>query len=422
MSQESEIVLRMLKEGKISVEEADALLKALDDEGADTNPPTTSGSQTPLPPRPPEGVGARGEWRELVDELTASIPREILRETRRFRSAWGPGLSHMVEGLWGLVEGEAETTIDESMASGEELMVRNARGDVRLSASEDAQVHVKARKRVWAPTAAEASRLAEELSIGLRRTGMTMRLDVPRVLERPVRVDLEIMVPSQVSVKLELAKGDVETLRLQGTLTAQISKGDVQVREHLGAVEVAVAKGNVRMSDVAEDAEIDVKHGEVTVAKVRGRVKVETAHGDIDVNDCAGLALAAIHGDISVAGATDEVLVEGNHGRIDLRDIRARRIEVRTRHGDVALELTDFPEQATILAGTVRGNVDLSLPSNARTAIEASVRAGHIRCQVPLLNRIEERGSLRGTFNGPGGQVRLRTTSGDIDIRTMAHE
>jgi len=419
MSQENEIVLRMLKEGKVSVEEADALLKALNDEGAEMNPPTSSRPQSSLPPRQAEGVGGSGEWRELIEELTASIPREILRETRRFRSAWGPGLSHMVEGLWGLVEGEAETAIDESMASGEELMVRNARGDMRLGPSDDAQVHVRARKRVWAPTAAEASRLAEELSIGFRRTGRTMRLDVPRVPERPVRVDLQIMVPSQVSVKLELAKGDVEALGLQGSLTAQIAKGDVQVSNHHGAAEVAAAKGNVRMSDVAENVEVDVKHGEVTVAKVRGKVKVETAHGDIDIDECAGLALAAIHGDISVAGATDEVLVEGKHGRIDLRDIRARRIEVRTKHGDVALELTDFPGQATVLAGTVRGNVDLSLPSNARTTIDASVRAGHIRSSVPLLNRSEERGSLRGTLNGPGGEVRLRTTSGDIDIRTI---
>ncbi len=43
MSQGSEIVLRVLKEGKISVGEADALLKALGDEGDDTPPPSSSG-------------------------------------------------------------------------------------------------------------------------------------------------------------------------------------------------------------------------------------------------------------------------------------------------------------------------------------------------------------------------------------------
>ncbi len=69
MSQGSEIVLRVLKEGKISVGEADALLKALGDEGDDTPPPSSSGFQTPLSPPPAIGVGGLDALLAALDTL-----------------------------------------------------------------------------------------------------------------------------------------------------------------------------------------------------------------------------------------------------------------------------------------------------------------------------------------------------------------
>ncbi len=405
------MVLRMLKEGKISVEQADALLKALADG-------TTVESQ-PRPETPRPGGGEfMADLRGMITELTASIPHEVRREVSRARDAWAPGLSQMVQGLWGLAEGQAEASLEAPMTAGESLAVRNAWGDVRLTASADDQLRVKAHKRVWAATADEAVESAQHLDIALRREGGVVSLIVPHLFDRRVRVDLDLAVPARVAVGIELAKGDVRASTLQGPLAVHAARSDVLAESVTGPLEVETARGNVRVREVTGDVEIEVKHGDVTVRKVGGKVMVKTAHGDIGVEACEGISLEAIHGDITVAGATGEILVEGKHGEIDLRDISGHTVAVRTKHGDVALVLEEFEEQGTITVGTVRGDIKVTLPSTARAVIDAAVRAGRLSCSAPLLERASDRFRLQGLLNGPGGTVTLRTTSGDIDIWT----
>jgi hypothetical protein len=66
MSHESEIDLRVSKEGKISVDESDTLSRASGDEGADMNQPAASGAHPPSPPLPAVGVGG-------IDALLAAL-------------------------------------------------------------------------------------------------------------------------------------------------------------------------------------------------------------------------------------------------------------------------------------------------------------------------------------------------------------
>ncbi len=413
MAGEREMVLRMLKEGKISLEEADALLKALLDGGA-----KESGLGSGAPPM--GGADVRAELREMITELRASIPRELRREVSRARDTWVPGLSQMLQGLWGLAVGESETSLETPMAPGETLSVRNAWGDLHLTGSLDVHLRVKARKRVWAVTAEEASEAAQRLEITLQRVGAGVSLAVPQMYERRVCVDLELAVPTGVAVGVELAKGDIRASALQGPLAVDAARADVLVETVSGAVEVGTARGDVRVREVTGDVEIDVKHGDVTIRKVSGSVTAETVHGSIDVEECAALSLNAIHGDITVTGATGELLVEGKHGQIDLRAIRGSTIKVRTKHGDVALRVAELGEGGEVTVGTVRGDIEVALPPAARATIDAAVRAGRINSSAPLLERTGDRFRLRGLLNGPGGTVTLRTTSGDIEVRTTS--
>ena len=109
MDEEREMVLRMLKEGKISVEEADALLQDL------------AASET--------GADLRQELHGVFKELMESIPKDLRRELHRTREAFTPSFVDVVRGLRGLAEGRAETTAEEPMRAGETLDLRQAWGD-----------------------------------------------------------------------------------------------------------------------------------------------------------------------------------------------------------------------------------------------------------------------------------------------------
>jgi len=124
MDEEREMVLRMLKEGKISVEEADALLQELVDQPAGEGSASTGG-------RVASEIGAdlRQELHGVFKELMESIPKDLRRELHRTREAFTPSFVDVVRGLRGLAEGRAETTAEEPMRAGETLDLRQAWGD-----------------------------------------------------------------------------------------------------------------------------------------------------------------------------------------------------------------------------------------------------------------------------------------------------
>lgn len=99
MNEERQMILRMLKEGKISVEEADALLRTLEDEEA------VSARSEPVEETRPGGAPSFAEFGadlgSAIREIVDTIPKEVLKLVR-------PNFSSVLHSLRDLVEGGAE--------------------------------------------------------------------------------------------------------------------------------------------------------------------------------------------------------------------------------------------------------------------------------------------------------------------------
>jgi len=413
MSEEREMILRMLlKEGKISVEEADALLQALEE----------SGGATPGPAAPAGGPGARmpdlrAELRGVFDELVRSMPQEVIGELKRTKDVLRPSLLGALQALRGLPEGQTASAAEEPMTAGEQLVLRNTWGDVQLAGRSSGSLRVTATRRAWAGTAGEAQRLAESVAVTPTRNGSDVVIDVAPVDGRRVRVDLEAEVPPGVGASLRLANGDVRVSRLSGPLAVTVTRGDVHVSDLKGSVESGVTSGDVALRSVDGDASLEIRSGDVNAADVAGVVTAHVPSGDIDIERCGGAVLDVIHGDASIDHATGDVAIDGKSGNLTLRDLRNRAVRVRTLSGDVTVGVAALPVDGTVSLETLSGDIGLDLPAESRGTIDAAVRSGEVDCALPLANRAGDRRSLRGTLNGPGARIILRTTSGDIEIR-----
>ena len=368
MDEEREMVLRMLKEGKISVEEADALLQELADQ-----PPGVEGSAAGRPHeaerqstggRVASKIGAdlRQELHGVFKELMESIPKDLRRELHRTREAFTPSFVDVVRGLRGLAEGRAETTAEEPMRAGETLILRQAWGDVRLRADGEGPMRLRALRRVWSTTPEQAQREAEALPVEVRRDGATVVVHVPRPEGRRARVDFEITVPKGVGARIDVAKGDVRA-------------------EGIAATDLHLARGDVHIAGLDGALRADVVSGDVDIRGVEGDVRLDVRSGDVAA-----------------------------------QDVRSSDLRVRTLSGDVAVDLVELA-QGTVSVETVSGDIMLSVPSDGRATIEASTRTGQISTGLPLAEQTTGFRSLRGVLNGPGASVRLQATSGDVRVR-----
>lgn len=423
MDDERQMILRMLKEGKISLEEADALLQALAEAGTGAGEPAGEPSRQ-APPEPEEPAGARrpqSEWIGLKDELQGiitdilkTVPREVIHGIRMGTEPLRRGaFVELVQGLHGLPEEEREISAGEAMAAGEALAIRNRWGDVRLHAAPDGRMHMTARVRVWASTADAAEQTAETLRIAPRRSGPTVFLDVPRSEGVRVRADLEIAVPQGVAVTLNEARGDLRSAGLGGPLRVEIAAGDVLVTEHDGPVDIDVKSGDLTFRRIAGDAQVDVKSGDVVAADVRGRLGGRVLHGDVEVDGSGPVRLDVINGDVTLRRISGDIMVETKSGDIEAEGIEGASVRARAISGDVAVR---GAVQGALEIDTVSGDIHVALPAQMRATIDAGTRSGEVACRLPLQDRQGNRRSLHGVLNGPGATIRLQAVSGDIDI------
>lgn len=429
MDEEQQIILRMLKEGKISVEEADALLGALGEQRAQDEAAESGAAEVPSAPHTrgdtPAAVkvelgGLREEIQEIIGDILKSVPKEVTKGMkfglRGFRGARRHGFFDLIQGLRGLEESQTELTVTEAMSAGETLEVRNAWGDVQVQPAAGTVMDLTARVRVWGATAEEAHRVASRLAAETRRVGSVVVVTIPRMEGWRVRADLKIGVPSGVNVTLAEAKGDVQARGLTGSVRVGVASGDVEVTDHEGPVDIEVKSGDLTVRQIGGDVTVDVKSGDVEVAQVRGALRGRVLSGDIDVADTAGLALDVVNGDLGAAGVSGDVRIETKSGDIELRRIRSAAVRVRAVSGDIEADLEEF-SAGEIQVETVSGDIEVALPAGARVTVDASVRSGEIECTLPLQDARRDRRTLQGVLNAPGGRVTLHALSGDIEIR-----
>ena len=66
---------------------------------------------------------------------------------------------------------------------------------------------------------------------------------------------------------------------------------------------------------------------------------------------------------------------------------------------------------------TTNGGFALLAPRTLAARVDAANTNGSINTELPITTTQTGRHSLRGTINGGGAELRLRTTNGSIEIR-----
>lgn len=147
----------------------------------------------------------------------------------------------------------------------------------------------------------------------------------------------------------------------------------------------------------------DSVNGNVSITGVDGELRAETVNGRV--------ALDEVGGEISVSSVNGRVTVRAARGAVD----------ADTVNGGIDVELTEVAPGARMSFSTVNGGVELSLPRDVATHLDASSTNGGISTDFP----VEVRGrwnhkSVTAELNGGGsGQVKIRTTNGGIKIREL---
>ena len=147
------------------------------------------------------------------------------------------------------------------------------------------------------------------------------------------------------------------------------------------------------------DVVADTSGGSISISDVTGKAHADTSGGSISMDDIGGDAVADTSG--------GSISIEGAGGKV----------EADTSGGPVTVAFLAGNAQGGTLSSS-GGRVTAILDPSVGLDIDASSSGGSVSSDVPLTIRgTVSRSELKGTLNGGGAMLRLRSSGGGIRIK-----
>lgn len=227
---------------------------------------------------------------------------------------------------------------------------------------------------------------------------------------------------------------------------AVTSGGGIHVGDVTGRLEARTSGGGVDVGAVGGELRVETSGGDIRIGKSRGPVSAQTGGGGIAVEGAgASLVVTTGGGGIDIGQAGGAVRAETGGGGIALKGA-AGPVVVRTGGGGIALEQVRGSIEASTGGGGIRaevatadpevdthcalesggGDLEIYLSADLQATVDAEVSLQRPKRTYAITSdfalQITGDGSRsgrlvgRGTINGGGDLIRLRTANGDIAI------
>lgn len=266
-------------------------------------------------------------------------------------------------------------------------------GDITIRTSDSPQVHVLAKQVVRASTEQEADEILRKLTLAFDHSGNDVTVEAKYEKRGPgtwfgswppVSVSFVITVPANYNLNLNTSGGDIQVASLTGNVRARTSGGDLEFARIAGDLDAGTSGGDIKLLEGTARAKLNTSGGDISVDRAGGPTEVATSGGDITINSVAQL------------------------------------ISATTSGGDVRAVITEPLKHDTLLS-TSGGQVDVKVAKDSGFHLDASTSGGDVRADGITIT-LEKGGSgksrLVGAVNGGGPELKLRSSGGDIHVRT----
>ncbi|HEX2854270.1 MAG TPA: DUF4097 family beta strand repeat-containing protein [Opitutaceae bacterium] len=273
------------------------------------------------------------------------------------------------------------------------LTVETQGGNIQVQPSADSVVKVIAKQKINAGSDAEADEILKRLTMSMEQTGNDVAASAK--FERrppgfnfgswpPVQVDFIVTVPASFAAELKTSGGNLVVGDLDGKVNARTSGGDIRLGTLRSVVDASTSGGNVSLTEGKSDVKLRTSGGNITVGHVGGSAELETSGGDIKVESVENTLRARTSGGNVRAGVFG--LLKGD-------------CELHTSGGDVTAVID----------------------KSAAFRLDASTSGGRVIAEgitITLEKSNHGKSHLSGNVNGGGPLLKLRSSGGDVTVKT----
>lgn len=234
----------------------------------------------------------------------------------------------------------------------------------------------------------------------IEQSGSTLRIGhiKDEELREGVSISYTLTVPPDVSLESNTGSGSQDIDGITGDLDARSGSGSLTIAKTGGAVRASTGSGGITADSVGGSFRATTGSGSIRATAVRGAIFAKSGSGGIEVTQDGS-------GDVEVSTGS---------GSVHLRGVRGG-VQASTSSGGLTIQGQ--------LAGDWRlssssGSIRLSLPRSQGFELDAHSSSGHIETDFPVtVTGVMQRRTLRGSSQGGGPLLHVRTSSGGIAIK-----
>ena len=325
------------------------------------------------------------------------------------------------------------------------VVFQNNRGNLRIVGAADAtDVKITGRKTIQALNQGEADRGNDStpLEITVQGDQVIVRTNQDHnSTNSKISEDLEVTIPSRMSVETHGNFGDYDISEIDGSLDLHSDRADVRLSKIGANSRVELGRSDlVRAVDLKGNLDLQGKGSDVELENIAGQVTINGSYsGSLEFKNVAkplhyespntDLRVEALPGQISMdlGELTANNLVGPVHLVTKSKDVKiedfSQSLELETDRGDVELQPTRLP-LAKIEVRSQSGQIDLVLPDKAGFQLMANTDHGEaVNDFGPPLQKETDghSASLKGSV-GQGPTIHLVTRRGTISVRKAGTE
>ena len=444
MDEERMAILKMVSEEKIVPEEAELLLRTLEEVDA----PKQDASRQSTPKDQQEGMTELlKSGAEALKNQVLNIKAEVLKSQDKFLREQGQILKktltqakrdkHRTRREFNQIKVDGRVCHEEprqeqriSTAEKVDLDLDHRHGSIDIASWAENDVHVTYQKIVWAEDEKAAKAIASEIEIQIdcsetpaadERTLVSIETLYPEHRElwqsrRKARVNYWLKVPQQTKLAVDNQHGNVSIQNLHGKTTIGNRHGNVSAHVIDGDLTLDVHHGNIDADTIQGDVQLESAHGSANLGKVGGSVEGDGAHGRLRLHEVQGnLTLAHRHGNIEVDQVHGAIRIEQRYGGIELDGVRDT-FHIDSQHSRIDLNIVS-PLRGDCVIRAHHGPVDLVVPVNAFASIQASTHHGKISSEFEG-NHISKKHDqeFTATPHDSGATLQITNYHGGIDL------
>lgn len=201
-----------------------------------------------------------------------------------------------------------------------------------------------------------------------------------------LKILFQLTVPRQYNLDLVTSSGGVSVADLDGDVRAKNSAGSLRFGKIKGTVWGHTSAGSIKLTSCDSTVDVKTSSGSIKAGNVVGNVQAQTSSGSIRLDSVGGT------------------------------------VNARTSSGSIRVSLAGQPREACSLH-TSAGSITVNLMSDIEVDVDAETSAGRISTELAVASVIQgkmPKNRLKGSINGGGPLLKLRTSAGSIRLQKAA--